>query len=192
MSTPSPDSAAVFARDRYLALPGFVAKPICNFLTNYMFMLSAAGHLEPDNHGHGVYAANGFETLLVMMIGPLSKQLGVKLLPTYSYARVYRTGEDLVAHVDRPECEISVSLTLGYEAESIWPIYMGAPTNDPRPIALGIGDIVVYRGIEVPHFRKAFNGRWHMQAFLHYVDAAGPYANRKYDGRPDVGTPASS
>ncbi len=189
MTAEAPDHAAAFARDRYLVLPGFVARPICNFLANYIFVLDSAGHMEPDNHGQGVYAANGFETLMVMMSGPLSKALGIRLLPTYSYARVYRTGNDLVPHTDRPECEISVSITLGYESDTLWPIYMGAPTADPRPIALDIGDVVVYRGIEVPHFRKPFAGTWHMQAFVHYVDAGGPNAERKFDGRPNVGTP---
>jgi hypothetical protein len=52
------------------------------------------------------------------------------------------------------------------------------------------GDLVIYRGCEVEHWREEFiapEGSYHIQVFLHYVDANGPYADYKYDRRPSIG-----
>ena len=39
---------------------------------------------------------------------------------------------------------------------------------------LGKGDAVFYKGCEVPHMRKPYDGDWYVQIFLHYVNADGP------------------
>ena len=44
------------------------------------------------------------------------------------------------------------------------------------------GDIVIYKGCEVDHGRPIpFEGFWHSQMFLHYVDRNGKYTSWKYD-----------
>jgi hypothetical protein len=48
----------------------------------------------------------------------------------------------------------------------------------------------VYRGCEVEHWREEFRapqGSYHVQVFLHYVDANGPYSEFKFDKRPFIG-----
>jgi hypothetical protein len=47
----------------------------------------------------------------------------------------------------------------------------------------------VYRGCDLPHWREALRGHQWIQLFLHYVDAAGPRAVQKYDGRLLIGMP---
>jgi hypothetical protein len=49
---------------------------------------------------------------------------GKKLFPTYAYARWYAPGDELKIHRDRDSCEISATITLGFEG-SPWPIYHG-------------------------------------------------------------------
>lgn len=48
--------------------------------------------------------------------------LGLKLVATYNYSRIYKPGEILQKHCDRYACEISVTITLGHVGK-IWPIY---------------------------------------------------------------------
>jgi len=107
----------------------------------------------------------------------------LKLFPTYSYFRVYRRGDVLAKHTDRPSCEISLSLCLGYEGQSPWPLKVESPAGISS-IELAPGDGLFYRGIECPHWRDSMNLDHAAQVFLHYVDQDGPYAEWKYDKRP--------
>lgn len=115
---------------------------------------------------------------------------GKRLLPTYAYARVYKKGDVLKPHKDRPACEISVTLCLGSDGSDPWPIYMSdcepdaiVWNKDQRGVYLKPGDACMYKGCEKTHWRDEFKGEWMAQVFLHYVDADGPYADWKYDKR---------
>jgi hypothetical protein len=59
--------------------------------------------------------------------------------------------------------------------------------RDRYPITLHPGDMLVYKGREVPHWRECFDGNYWIQAFFHYVDADGPLASHKFDGRSGIG-----
>jgi hypothetical protein len=110
------------------------------------------------------------------------KVSGRKLYPTYSYARLYKPGEELKKHTDRPACEISATLTLGFEGNP-WSIYMAG-----NKIDMQVGDAVLYRGMDVEHWREKYiEGEWQAQVFLHYVDANGPNTEYKYDKREKLG-----
>jgi len=115
---------------------------------------------------------------------------GKELFPTYSCMRVYKNGDDLKRHIDRPACEFSMTLTLGYDTDVNWPILVG-DKDSPSVINMEPGDAVIYKGCEIPHWREQFEGTHHAQVFLHYVDANGPYEGCKYDGREGIGTHAS-
>ena len=55
---------------------------------------------------------------------------------------------------------------------------------------LGIGDMLVYSGCELEHWREPFQGNVCGQVFLHYNHVNGPFANKnKFDGRPMLGLP---
>jgi PKHD-type hydroxylase len=52
------------------------------------------------------------------------------------------------------------------------------------------GDMVVYKGCDITHWRTPFKGDesdWCVQLFIHYTDAEGPYKHLKYDGRDKLG-----
>lgn len=118
---------------------------------------------------------------------------------------MYAPGEVLKNHRDRPACEISATLTLGFEGDQ-WSIYMAdeATKEDGilkvgedeaefyvkniSEIKMDIGDAVMYRGIDKYHWRDEFKGKWQAQVFLHYVDQNGPHAEWKYDKRASLGT----
>ena len=157
----------------------------------------------PNTYSH--YADNVMETLLVKMLPVMAKETGLELVPTYSYARLYKKGDILYRHKDRPSCEISTTLNLGGDP---WPIFIdgtGANSiisgqdqtavlkpNAPQgtKILLEVGDMLVYSGCELEHWREPFEGNTCGQVFLHYNHVDGPFAEKnRFDKRPMLGVP---
>jgi hypothetical protein len=149
------------------------------------------------------YSDFAMETLLVKVMPIMMKQTGLNLTPTYSYARVYEKGSILKRHKDRPSCEISTTLNLGGDP---WPIYIdptgsnnvideyknimkpGAPAG--IKVDLEPGDMLVYAGCELEHWREEFTGDLCGQVFLHYNNVEGEFEEKnKFDGRPMLGIP---
>ena len=112
------------------------------------------------------------------------------MIPTYSYARIYKKGDVLKRHKDRYSCEVSMTMNLGGDS---WPIYLepsGETDKEGVKIDLEPGDALIYRGCEVEHWREAFEGENCGQVFLHYNDASGENAKENaYDRRPFLGLP---
>jgi hypothetical protein len=133
----------------------------------------------------------------------MEKQTGLKLNPTYSYARIYKAGDILHRHKDRFSCEISTTLNLGGDP---WPIHLepkknvGIPdgkkitvSSDNKGILVNLkpGDMLVYRGMELEHWREEFQGDNCAQVFLHYNDQKSKDAdNNINDRRPHLGLPS--
>jgi hypothetical protein len=56
---------------------------------------------------------------------------------------------------------------------------------------IDVGDMLVYSGCELEHWREPFDGNICGQVFLHYNHVNGPFADKnKFDGRPKLGLPA--
>src|SRR6056300_868431 len=155
----------------------------------------------PETYSH--YADIAMETLLKEVMPIMEKETGLKLIPTYSYARIYKKGDILHRHKDRFSCEISTTLNLGGDE---WPIYIEAKENVGTPeegfpsvtenkgskVTLKPGDMLVYKGNLCEHWREAFEGENCGQVFLHYNNAASPNAEKnRNDTRPHLGLPAT-
>ena len=143
----------------------------------------------PETYSH--YADIAMETLLEKLKPLMEKESGLKLNETYSYARIYKKGDELKRHKDRYSCEVSTTLNLGGDD---WPIYLepsGEEGKEGTKVILNQGDMLVYKGCDVEHRREAFEGENCGQVFLHYNDASDEKAEQnKYDGRPCLGLPA--
>jgi len=161
----------------------------------------------PNVYSH--YADPVMETLMMKVLPIMKEQTGLSLIPTYSYTRIYERGSILHRHKDRPSCEISTTLNLGGDP---WPIYID-PTGENNilksqytqkgeeciikegahpgnRVDLEPGDMLVYSGCELEHWRKPFEGNICHQVFLHYNHIDGPFAQKNaYDGRPMLGLP---
>ena len=108
------------------------------------------------------------KNLMCYLTPDMEKHTGESLIPTYSYLRVYKKGDELKRHIDKNSCEFSVTLTLMREPnEGIWPIYL--ETDRVHKVELEAGDGLIYKGIESPHWRGKFEGSRLAQVFLHYV-----------------------
>jgi len=165
---------------------------VVNIITQYA-LFDEMQNFSPDGvqvpNAHSRYADPAMESVLLHLHEVMEKNTGLELDPTYSFYRVYRENDELVAHKDRESCEISCTLSFNYSYnadEYTWPIYM-----EGNPCTLEPGDLVVYRGCELEHWRDKFtppsNDDWHVQGFFHYVDKNGPYADFRYDKRNSIG-----
>jgi hypothetical protein len=182
-----------FEQNKYIHLKNFLPKNSCEELTIELNKLVEENKTNNDIQcpkSEAIHGAVAFDKLLEHCLPYFEKACGKKLYPTYSYARLYAKGEELVVHTDRESCEISATITLGFDKDC-WSIYMGdnIDKTNASEITMDIGDAVLYRGMEKFHWREKFEGEWQTQVFLHYVDANGPYAEWKYDKRKSLGIP---
>jgi hypothetical protein len=181
-----------FSRNRYTILPGLLKGPEISLKYTYALKLARLGlMLEGDNQAPTTPCAYGdpiMDGLLTRLLPDIEQASGVRLFPTYSYFRVYKSGDTLKRHTDRPSCEISVSLCLGYEAPQPWPLWIESSAG-ATSVILEVGDAVLYRGIECPHWRAPFEGSRLAQVFLHYVDQQGPHVEWKFDKRSSLTSP---
>ena len=152
----------------------------------------------PETYSH--YSDIVMETLLVKLLPTMEKNTKLKLNPNYSYARIYKNGDILKRHKDRFSCEISTTLNLGGDP---WPIFLSPNENVGIPdekkittesnskgikVNLNSGDMLIYKGNELEHWREKFQGENCAQVFLHYNNLKTKGAKENiYDKRPHLG-----
>ncbi len=105
---------------------------------------------------------------------------GQAIKPSYVYLASYLSGAELKTHIDRQQCEFSVTLCLDFSPEpdvaTSWPIRLDTPGGTVT-VYQALGDGLVYRGTKVPHYRGVLaEGRTSTSIFFHYVpaDFSGP------------------
>ena len=153
---------------------------------------------------YSIYGDQVMDTLLMKVLSRMQDETGLQLIPTYSYARLYKSGDILKRHKDRPSCEISTTIHLGGDR---WPIFIDPTGSDNvldeyknihkpnapqgNEVILDIGDMLVYSGCDLEHWREPFKGQICGQVFLHYNHKNGPFAEtNKFDKRPVLGVPS--
>ena len=200
-----------FKKNKYAVLKKAISKELADFVYKYFqnkrnvaSVLFDTKHISPFTQHFGVwtdsqvpntysnYADIVMETLLVEVKPVMEKHTKLKLSETYSYARIYKHGDILARHKDRHACEISTTLNLGGDP---WPIYLdptGKTGQAGVKITLNPGDMLIYSGCELEHWRDEFKGDNCGQVFLHYNKANTKNAEENYlDKRPLVGLPSS-
>jgi|TARA_R100000995_G_scaffold61764_1_gene31563 hypothetical protein len=142
----------------------------------------------PNTYSH--YSDIAMETLLKEVKPIIEKNIDLKLSETYSYARLYKKGDVLIRHKDRYSCEISSTLNLGGDR---WPIYIdptGKTNQAGVKVELEPGDMLIYSGCDLEHWREEFKGKDCCQVFLHYNKHDSKLGKKNYlDTRPLLGTP---
>jgi hypothetical protein len=177
-----------FLEKKYVHLKDVADKVYCKQLSDCLIVLANSEFGEVDEQcpkSKSIYGVQPFEFLLNQLTPLFSQVTGKNLLPTYSYARLYKPGEELKNHTDRASCEITATITLGFDG-NVWPIYVGDSIDKRNPIGINmeVGDAVLYFGTEKHHWREIYTeGKWQTQVFLHYVDADGKHKDWEYDKR---------
>lgn len=138
-------------------------------------------------NSYHVYGTFGFESTMLYFLPLVEQIIGKDLYPSYSYVRIMGKGAHMERHKDRPSCEFSVTLCIEEDKEVAYPIFMENYGGEVSSIVLHAGDLIVYHGTELNHWREEFTGTQHIQTFFHYVDKNGPYNEFKYDKRPQLG-----
>jgi len=211
-----------FKKNKYIVIKSAISKELAEFAFNYFYIKREVAKTifkskfvsnpdlifgtwsdsqVPNTYSH--YADIVMETLLLKLKPLMEERTKLKLIETYSYARIYKKGDILKKHKDRPSCEISTTLCLGGEP---WPIFIEpnpkkgkenkegeyVPSKSKgKKIILKPGDMLIYRGCDLEHWRDAFEGEDCGQVFLHYNDASSKDAQLNiFDKRPHVGLPA--
>jgi alkylated DNA repair dioxygenase AlkB len=169
-------------QNNYLYIPGFIAtgeaESLAESFKEHCKKFNLKGDPQAPN-SQSKYDFLPFLRLLVEKIPQVNELLGESVLPTYTYARVYKKDSVLIRHRDRPACEISFTLNLSKDCE--WPIYFQRPDGSETCIELNPGDAVLYLGCQADHWREEFKGEEYTQLFMHYVRAYGPKAWAYFD-----------
>ena len=212
----------MFKEKKYTVIKKAISFELANFAFNYLLLKrEAVAWMHKNNYiseftpGFGtwkdtqipntysIYSDMFMETLMMKVLPVMQQHTEMNLMPCYTYTRVYKKGDILKRHSDRPSCEISTTLHLGGEP---WPIFLdptGQKTvideekqiikpNAPKGISidLDVGDMLVYSGCELEHWREPFEGKTCAQVFLHYNNIDGPFGTQnKFDKRPLLGIP---
>ena len=187
--------------NKYQVIKNAISYELANFIFNYFLLKRDAVQFMYQNNitydtsllgtwsdqqvpnTYSIYADPAMETLLMKVLPKMQKETGLELIPTYSYARIYKHGDILHKHKDRPSCEISTTIHLGGDP---WSIFI-----EGTEVMLDVGDMLVYSGCELEHWREPLKGNTCAQVFLHYNHVNGPFAEKnRFDKRPMLGLPS--
>ena len=199
-----------FKRNKYKIVRGAISKELTSFVYSYLLKKRQVCHfllqqkyISPFAEYWGVwtdaqapntyaiYSDTAMETLLEALKVKMEKETDYKLNETYSYARIYKNGDILHRHKDRDACEVSATLHLGGDP---WTIYLDPTGKEGQagiPVDLEPGDMLLYSGCDLEHWREEFKGKDCGQAFFHYNDITTEKGKKnKFDSRPFLGLPA--
>jgi len=202
----------IFKKDKYHIIREAIPKELAEFLFNYFLMkrqvydtciknrfispyeVLLGGYGDKNSqtpHTYYCYSDIAMETLMLKCQPLMEKTTGLKLTPAYTYARIYKNGDVLKRHKDRFSCEISTTMNLGGDD---WTIYLEPSGEEGKKgikVDLKPGDMLVYSGCELEHWRNKFKGKDCVQVFLHYNDKKTPKAkDNMFDKRPHLGLPS--
>jgi len=201
-----------FKKNKYTVIRQAISKDLASFIANYFSMQKQVydtcraaryfspfetilGYYEGKNEQipdtYSQYSNMAMETLLLKCQPDMEKATGLKLYPAYTYARIYKKGDELKRHKDRFSCEISTTMNL---AGDDWPIYLepsGETGKKGIKVDLKQGDMLVYSGCELEHWREKFKGKECIQVFLHYNNRKTKGSrDNMFDKRPHLGLPS--
>ena len=204
------DNPTKFYEDNwYVPVKGFMDKDWSAYLYQTLLMKVQRGEYITDQQSPDQPAFPADSMLACILLTQQRKVeeiVGAALYPTYSYARVYSPGAVLEQHKDRPACEVSITLTLGFEGEPS-PLFVvkdklgekeELPAGEydeeyirterwggkPSKIVLTeAGDALAYQACKLIHWREEQPSSRLAQVFLHYVRRDGKNTAHKYDGK---------
>ena len=167
---------AQLEQNNFLFVPGFISQERAQVLQKQFVELEKTGQYSKDKqapNSPAIYNFKPFLELLCEKTNEISNLVEEAVLPTYTYARIYKNGEVLARHRDRSACEISLTLHIGGDAD--WDIGIQKPSGEEVNLTLQRGDAMLYLGCTADHWRDTpFFGQYYSQVFLHYVRSNGP------------------
>jgi hypothetical protein len=174
-------AAAQYRRVGHAALPGLVDPHLLAALARYYRKLVAEGLIKygdvqvPERY---VMGNEGAARFLHHQLAPLIARLtGEAIKPSYCYVACYTPGSLLYKHVDRKQCEFSITFAVDYQpepagGENPWPLYLETQAGEVTEVRQRLGDGLLYKGRELWHYRPVLPpGQRSTHIFFHYVRA---------------------
>ena len=139
-----------FKKNKYTIIRQAISKDLATFIRNYFCMQKQvydtcrqARYFSPFENILGYYEGKdeqmpntyssysdiAMETLMLKCQPIMEKITGLELIPTYSYARIYKKGDILKRHKDRFSCEVSTTAHLGGDPWTIFVEGLGIDLN---------------------------------------------------------------
>ena len=171
-------------------------------------------HLTPEhqkNKSKGGYCTPWGVALHRWIHDALDNKIDIDLGETYSYTRRYERGAYLTSHTDRPSCEVSATLCLDYQSDdgSPWKIWLqndqdyidfhnnkqlvaetqGIPPRrreKAKCVSLEVGDLLLYQGPNIPHWRDTFVGDYSYHIFVHFYNRQSNMLNLPWGKQEDM------
>ena len=191
--------------EKYILIKNALSKDVCKLVAREFRMARDMADLVPypnekfpykdtqvDN-SFSWYSPLCFEALSDSLIKPIVENvIGELMLPTYSYARIYYNGATMARHMDRSASEYSVSCCIDVDPNYKWHLGVETIRGEKLYVEQEVGDIILYKGNELYHWRDAYPGSEQINAFMFYVRANGPRSELKFDTRPLLGMNSKS
>lgn len=176
----SPSHARSFKAQGWLVIRKLLVPGDCKILCEKFngALEKSCAHDEKFPNSRQIYKPSLGEFFLQEFCPLLGHALEVDLLPAFSFLHSYGKGDRLPAHRDRVPCEITTSITL---SDNDWPICLEDHAKIARSVHLRSGGAVIFKGMELLHWRDPLEDNSHMQLILQYVDANGPMASYAHD-----------
>jgi hypothetical protein len=187
-------------KDLGIVIKNLVSKELCSFVSSEIRLIDKhinlnGNSITDERHPESLSLYSPFctEILSTHIQSTIEEKLERKLIPTYSYCRIYRTGASLTEHLDRRSSEYTLSITLEDNDNDKWPLSVEMYDHTVLETTLDVGDALLYSGRDQMHWRPGkYKGKEIVQAFIQYVDAEGDSTNFGWDGRPLLGMPFES
>ena len=195
-----------FKKNGYVIIKKVLNFETCDLIRNYFFLKKQILHtylekkyIAPYTSDFGsfgdspatkdcycVYGDCLSDSLLPLLKSKVEKETGIKLFENYTYMRIYSKGSVLKKHKDRLSCEISTTLNVD---NNDWPIFLTNTKNKEIKVSLKKGDMLIYKGCDLEHWRRENPFDTHAQVFIHYNNVKTK--NNMCDSRPHLGLPLS-
>lgn len=171
-----------FAEQRFIVLRNFLDPYLVQFLASYF--KCAEGYqeavFETDWTSANAHSDACGDTVMYVIRSAIEAHTGLKLLPTYSFVRMYSKGDSLGRHKDGKQNQVSCNICI--EKDSDWPLGISDGKED-HTVIMEPGDAVIYQGYALDHWREKFTGGRQVQLISGYVVEGGEYENLRFYGR---------
>src|SRR3990167_4454916 len=191
--------AVVVDKKNYFLVKQALSEEVCELLADYAQMKrkvkpNVIRRGDPLAGVHREYGDLMMETLLDKLTPLVEHVTGCALWPTLSFYYTYQQGQQLTPHTDRSSCQFVAGLCIGVDAaykerHQGWPLFLRLNDQTVESVVLACGDLIIFRGHDILHWREVFTGTWFVSAIFGFVEKQGPFAFQKYDQRRSLGMP---
>ena len=147
-----------FSKFGHAYIENVLTEKQCNEFTNMMYKFKNDNKLVNEINRKYLKVSYGggneqFEPLFESLTQRLEAELGIKMLPINTYARIYYNGGALYKHKDRVGFDYALSITLFDNLNKEWPLYCIDKFGNEVSINIKRGDGAMMLSTELEHWR---------------------------------------